>query len=107
MKQAILTLLLIWFVIPADHEAAFLSAYVGVQNAETVGVMAPGVNSAGEPVLLTGSHRITTSQATALSDDISPWLQMFTVFPPAAIWSTVDRLGAKTIRAVTDAAVGP
>ena len=64
----------IWFVIPANQETAFCTAYEGQHvrgtdlpdEDELIVEMVKGTNAAEESVLMTGSSRITSTQADNL-----------------------------------------
>ena len=93
----------IWFVIPkgrlADFRAAYLDQHVrgaDVPNEdELIDTMAPGTNAADDnqlepPVLMTGSSRITSTQADNLGLDHASWLQVFAEFPPEDAWKPLE-----------------
>ena len=88
----------IWFVIPADQETAFRAAYLEqhVRGAdrpdedEVIGKMVPGTNAAEESVLMTGSSRITSTQADNLGVSHASWLQVFTEFPSEDVWKPLE-----------------
>jgi hypothetical protein len=76
-----------------QHNAGFRNAYLGQHVHDTdnpnedeiIGGMVPGTNDAGDPVLMTGSGRVTSAQASAAVDN-APWLLIFTEFPPLSAW---------------------
>ena len=85
----------IWFVIdsslgPPSAVDVFRTAYLAtnIRSADNPNE-AEGL---GEPVeglsgrFLTGSFRITTTQANDLTAGHVPWIKMFTEFPPASEW---------------------
>ena len=88
----------IWFVIPADQETAFRAAYLEqhVRGAdrpdedEVVGKMVPGTNADDDPVLMTGSGRVTSSQANSMRISNSSWLEIYTEFPPEDVWKPIE-----------------
>jgi hypothetical protein len=89
----------IWFVIPEDRLADFRAAYLGqhVRGVdapdidEQIAGMVPGTNAAEESVLMTGSSRITSTQADNLGVSHASWLQVFTEFPPEDAWKPMEQ----------------
>ena len=88
----------IWFVIPEDRLTDFRAAYLN-QHVRGVDVpdideqiveMVPGTNAAEESVLMTGSSRITSTQADNLGLDHASWLQVFVAFPPEDVWKPLE-----------------
>ena len=88
----------IWFVIPEDRLTAFRAAYLGqhVRGAdmpdedEIIDTMVPGTNAAEESVLMTGSGRVTSSQANSMRISNSSWLEIYTEFPPEDMWKPIE-----------------
>ena len=93
----------IWFVIPKDRLADFRAAYLGqhVRGVDAPDIdeqivdMVPGTNAADDnqlepPVLMTGSSRITSTQADDLGVSHASWLQVFTEFPPEDAWKPLE-----------------
>jgi hypothetical protein len=88
----------IWFVIPEDRLTDFRVAYLGqhVRGADVPDIdeqivdMALGTNAAEESVLMTGSSRITSTQADSLGISHASWLQVFAEFPSEDVWKPIE-----------------
>jgi hypothetical protein len=82
----------IWFVIPEDRLTDFRAAYLGqnVRDDEIIDSMVKGTNAAEESVLMTGSSRITSTQADNLGANHASWLQVFAEFPPVDVWKPIE-----------------
>lgn len=81
----------IWFVVPANRETAFRSAYLGEKvrgkdnpnEDEAVGVMQPNADGSK---LFTGSSRITEATAQKMQNGTPPWLEVYNSWPPPGGW---------------------
>ena len=85
----------VWFVIPAEREAAFRALYAGkgvrgrdsfaraVAEDEAVGTMIPNADGTK---LFCCSHRADLTKKQAFLADALPWLEVHDAWPPPGGW---------------------